>query len=258
MVLLTKVDITMTMTDTPQTMKSTRSPRESGFSLIELLVVIAIIAILASISLPVLSSAKESARTVKCRNNLYQMAVASMAYSTDHNGNLPSFKNWLYTRMGAIETGSLYRYAPNKQIYLCPTEKTTMSESGKSQQTSSSNFGAMFGKTHKRDYSYAMNCGICHNTKISNFISPSKTMLYMEAELAPTDYSGQVGPAFGGFTRHLLSQRHQDAGHIIMSDLHAEKLGLEKFSKVSKKKIFWFPTKDTTGGNGMNLGIGLK
>ena len=60
------------------------------FTLIELLIVIAIIAILASLLLPALNRARESARAAKCLNNLRQSGLGIMQYIND-SGSIMMF-----------------------------------------------------------------------------------------------------------------------------------------------------------------------
>lgn len=63
--------------------------RRAGFTLIELLVVVAIIGILAGLLFSALGRAKESAQGAACRNNLRQLALASILYAGDHQGLFP-------------------------------------------------------------------------------------------------------------------------------------------------------------------------
>ena len=120
-----------------------------GFTLIELLVVIAIIAILAAILFPVFGMAKERGRQVKCLNNLKQLSNAFVFYTNDYNGFAPfclrdripmpardTTEDWCGCEYAPgdpvhVEEGSLYKYTKSKGIYLCPTDKGIVPQSGR-------------------------------------------------------------------------------------------------------------------------------
>jgi prepilin-type N-terminal cleavage/methylation domain-containing protein len=70
-----------------------RPPHRRAFTLIELLVVIAIIGVLAALLLPVLSSGKESGRSVACVSNLHQIGLALQMYVDANHNILPIMRD---------------------------------------------------------------------------------------------------------------------------------------------------------------------
>jgi prepilin-type N-terminal cleavage/methylation domain-containing protein/prepilin-type processing-associated H-X9-DG protein len=107
--------------------------RKAGFTLVELLVVIAILSILASLLLPMLGKARETARGIFCASSEKQIALSFVMYTSDHNGLLPS--GCYYTTSAAnryIMWPSLlssYLYPDslkNWEIYWCPVGGSEM------------------------------------------------------------------------------------------------------------------------------------
>jgi prepilin-type N-terminal cleavage/methylation domain-containing protein len=240
----------MATRELPAEPKASTGP--DAFTLIELLVVISIIAVLASLLLPALSRAKECGRATACKNNLRQLSLGAATYSLDNKGRLPYFLDWLSTRPGDLTSGQLYPYLKTSQVYLCPTDKIILGSDA--HLPSAPNSPIFGGQLHSRDYSYAMNCGLCHEGDTSKFIQPVRTLLFMEADLARNDYSGQVGPTIA--TR-ALSTRHNLRGHLVFADFHLESVSAHTADLLERSKQFWFPTGDTSGPGGMAMGGGL-
>jgi prepilin-type N-terminal cleavage/methylation domain-containing protein len=128
--------------------------RRQGFTLIELLVVIAILAIIASLLLPALSRAKESARSILCLDNQKQLFLAWYLYGDDHSkfpsnldfggSHAPDATNWVTGGMSYetviqaqplsdatntlilkdTQKTLLARYLKTHQVFRCPADKS--------------------------------------------------------------------------------------------------------------------------------------
>jgi len=105
------------------------------FTLIELLVVIAIIAILASMLLPALKMARDSAKSIKCLSNLRSSNFMLVMYANDYNNTFPVFyahyiptapTSPRYSWADAMRTaGYLSETDPDPEVIGCPSMDST-------------------------------------------------------------------------------------------------------------------------------------
>ncbi|MCF6176354.1 MAG: type II secretion system GspH family protein [Victivallaceae bacterium] len=110
-----------------RTMENTTPNTRNLFTLIELLVVIAVIAILASMLLPALNKARESAHRISCVSNMKQLYLGVAMYDQDFH-ELPTSPGQAGITIRSatkwIQLGLLYEagYVKSGHTFYCPSK----------------------------------------------------------------------------------------------------------------------------------------
>jgi type II secretory pathway pseudopilin PulG len=197
-------------------------------------VVIAIIAILASMLLPALRRARETARKITCQNNLKQLGTCMIQYTDDNQDYIPPVAS-----AGAWQhfIGFLYEYAQNRDLFMCPVcEDGELILSTKIPPT-----------LFDMNYSYMENiqCGkyssswLYTSKKITDAINPSG-ITYM-TDMAPGNnnyYSRNLGNTTSSF---YTSAPHMNGQNFTCFDGHSDWVPVSRITELysSPTDIFW-------------------
>jgi type II secretory pathway pseudopilin PulG len=255
------------------------SPRNAGFTLIELAFVILTCALLGCLVAPALARSGDGGKRAVCFNNLRQLGMSMVMYGNDNRdflaqpnwgsvaGNSPG---WLYTvtngvipdpgpggsyssnPVAAYATGLWFQYTRDPRLYLCPVDI-------ESPTYTATNAGAY---RPERLSSYVMNGAVCgfgfvsRTCKITDVWSPDCYILWVPDENAsgpgnPGAFAFNDGSNYPTTSEGGIERLHTLAGAEILTVGGAVQfVSVQRFAKESSsslKSLAWWSPFSGTG-----------
>jgi prepilin-type N-terminal cleavage/methylation domain-containing protein len=208
---------------------------KAGFTLVELLVVVAIISILASLLMPMLRSALETARQMVCLNNSKQICIGINAYADDYRRLSPAgiaVPNFLYnfTTRGGIANylgvgkeydGGGVKGTGTPPIARCPN-------------------GGRYGHANFESVGTNPNWSICTNQYLVDVYSAnfkkvrnaSSRMLAMDGGIDNWNNLSTNVWHNGFRSRGMVAFRHNQKASAVFFDAHTETLAYDDVPKT--------------------------
>ena len=241
-------------------------PNSHAFTRVELLALITCVGLLILVRLPSLGKSREGNHEAVCMNNLRQLGMALLMYSSENGDYVPEEGNTVNPINFPVNSDAWYNSAVRPQypsltnlyssgafplpwngtIYSCPSAPLP---------TFQPSFSMAF-------FMYAMNARICvnkatrasgaSNTKLSTVPKPRDTFL-----MAEVDGNAAFGPAVSTVTGYYAIARHQGAGIFCMTDGHVRSAKTNEFKRTQSEAnsssvewamprlLYWFPTPNT-------------